>query len=404
MARDKQQRYTVGRETARRLKQGHPWVLADRFTANWPKAERGSLLRLVDEKGQFLGTGLYDPGARIVARRLSTETVCLDHNWLARVLERCRESRKWVDFGDSEVERMVNAEGDGLPGLTVDRYGSFLMIQYYTLAWEPHLDHLAGALQEVFSPQGIYCKYRPQETRKLASAKQRQQGWLLAGEAAPQNMTIRENGLNYRIDLVNDLHTGLFHDQRQNRLEFRRLAAGAKVLNLFAYTGAFSLAAASGGALQVTSVDVAGRYLDWARENFKLNDIDPDDYEFITGDCFMVLDRMHRDGRDFDIVLMDPPSFSTTHKSRFTTLGGTAELVEKSLRLIPSGGLLITSSNLQKLALADYVKELRKGANNVGRQLQVLHVGGQGDDFPWTASFPEGNYLKYVVSVVKDSC
>ncbi len=114
------------------------------------------------------------------------------------------------------------------------------------------------------------------------------------------------------------------------------------------------------------------------------------------------MDRLHQSGRTFDIVFMDPPSFSTTRKSRFTTVGGTSELVTKALRLIPAGGLFISSSNLQKMTLADYIKELRKGANSAGRQMQVIHVSGQADDFPWTTSFPEGNYLKFVVSVVQD--
>jgi 23S rRNA (cytosine1962-C5)-methyltransferase len=251
---------------------------------------------------------------------------------------------------------------------------------------------------------GIYCKYRPQETRKLASGKESRspQGWLLAGDPAPQDLTVRENGLNYRIDLVKDLHTGLFHDQRQNRLEFRRQAAGCQVLNLFAYTGAFSVAAAAGGATQVTSVDASGRYLDWARDNFKLNGIDPANHEFITGDCFVELDRLAKAGRSFDLVFVDPPSFSTTRKSRFTTSGGTADLVQKVLRLMPTGGVLVTSSNLQKMPLEKYLKELRKGCLAAGRHLQVVEVSGQADDFPVSPSFPEGHYLKYVVSVVQD--
>jgi 23S rRNA (cytosine1962-C5)-methyltransferase len=152
----------------------------------------------------------------------------------------------------------------------------------------------------------------------------------------------------------------------------------------------------------VTSIDAAGRYLDWARENFRLNGISSEDHEFVTGDCFVELDRLARAGRTFDIVFMDPPSFSTTSKSRFTTSGGTAELVQKALKLLTSGGLLVTSSNLQKMALPDYLKELRKGSLAVGRHLQVVKVSGQADDFPFTVCFPEGNYLKYVVSVVQD--
>jgi 23S rRNA (cytosine1962-C5)-methyltransferase len=386
------------------LNLGHPWVIADRFTSRWPKGECGSLIELISEKGDSLGTALYDPGARIVARRLSTSVIQLDQQWLTGMLEQAQQSRSWLDFGDSDVARLVNAEGDGLPGLTVDRYGDYLMVQCYTSAWNKHLELLATALQEVYSPVGIYCKHRPQETRKLAAGRESNapNGWLLAGDPAPQDLTVRENGLNYRVDMVKDLHTGLFHDQRQNRIEFRRQAAGCRVLNLFAYTGAFSVAAAAGGAVKVTSVDASGRYLDWARDNFKLNGITPEDHEFITGDCFVELDRMAKAGRSFDLVFVDPPSFSTTRKSRFTTSGGTAELVQKILRLVSPGGLLVTSSNLQKMPLEKYMKELRKGSLAVGRHLQVVAVSGQADDFPFSPSFPEGQYLKYVVSVVQD--
>ncbi len=397
-------RCVIGSETVRMLNLGHPWVIADRYTSRWPKAAPGRLLELVSEAGDSMGTALYDPDSRIVARRLSAQVIALDRYWLVKRLEQARKSRNWLNYGDTTVARLVNAEGDHLPGLTVDRYGDFLMVQYYTQAWEGYLQLLASALQEVYAPRGIYAKYRPQETRKIAAGKKARppQGRLLAGQDAPNNLTVRENGLIYRIDLIKDLHTGLFHDQRQNRLEFRRQAAGCRVLNLFAYTGAFSVAAAAGGAVQVTSVDAAGRYLDWACENFRLNDMTTEGHEFLTGDCFVELDRMARSGRFFDIILMDPPSFSTTRKSRFSTSGGTADLVQKSLRLLPPGGLLVTSSNLQKMSLDDYLKELRKGSLAVGRQLQVVSVSGQADDFPFTASFPEGNYLKYVVSVVQE--
>jgi len=404
LSKSKHIRCTIGSETVRMLNLGHPWVIADRYTSRWPQVKCGSLIELMSESGESMGTALYDSDSRIIARRLSAKAVELDRNWLVARLEQAQKSRNWLDFGDTTVARLVNAEGDGLPGLTVDRYGDFLMVQYYTSAWEGYLPLLATALQEVYAPQGIYSKYRPQETRKLAAGKKGRppQGRLLAGQAAPADLTVRENGLLYRIDLAKDLHTGLFHDQRKNRLEFRRLAAGCRVLNLFAYTGAFSVAAAAGGAVQVTSVDAAGRYLDWACENFRLNEITPEGHEFITGDCFVELDRLAKAGRCFDIILMDPPSFSTTNKSRFSTSGGTADLVQKSLRLLTPGGLLVTSSNLQKMSLENYLKELRKGSLAVGRQLQVVSVSGQSDDFPFTASFPEGNYLKYVVSVVQD--
>jgi len=401
---NKRPRCQVGAETVRMLKLGHPWVIADHYTARWPQAVCGDLIELTAQDGSFLGTALYDDGARVVARRLSTEMMTLDRSWMAKRLQQAYASREWLDLGETTVCRLVNAEGDGLPGVTVDRYGDFLMVQYYTPAWEPHLDMLVAALQEIYTPAGIYGKFRPQDTRKLVAGNKVRapQGSLLAGRPAPHGLTVRENGLLYRIDLIEDLHPGLFHDQRQNRLEFRRLAAGCRVLNLFAYTGAFSVAAAAGGAEQVTSVDASGRYLDWAQDNFRINGIDPGSYEFITSDCFVELDRLARAGRSFDVVFMDPPSFSTTRRSRFTTRGGTAELVQRALQLLPPAGLLVTSSNLQKMSITDYLKELRKGSLAAERPLQVVGVSGQAGDFPFMASFPEGEYLKYVVSVVQD--
>lgn len=403
----KQARYPrciVGPETARMLNLGHPWVIADRYTARWPRAEPGNLVRLEAEDGTFLGTALYDRGPRIVARRLSTAAINLDKGWLISVLDRASQSRGWLALGDTTVTRLINAEGDGLPGVTIDRYGDFLLVQYYTPAWERHLPVLVEAMQAVYSPRGVYGKHRPQDTRKLAAGTHQRPtlGRLLAGARVPEQLMVLEHGLRYRVDLVKDLHTGLFLDQRQNRLDFRRQSAGCNVLNLFAYTGAFSVAAAAGGAVQVTSVDASGRYLEWARDNFRLNDIAPSGHEFFTGDCFQELDRMARQGRSFDIILMDPPSFSTTGRSRFTTGGGTADLVEKALRLLGSGGLLVTSSNLQKMSLPDYLKQLRLGCSKAGRQLQVIKIAGQSEDFPFTVSFPEGQYLKYVVSVVQE--
>jgi 23S rRNA (cytosine1962-C5)-methyltransferase len=378
------------------LRLGHPWVIADRYTARWPKAPCGALAELVDEAGAPLGTALLEPGARVVARLLDSATITPDAAWFGARLQAAGRLRNWLELGDSNVWRLVNGEGDGLPGLTVDRYADYLLLQLYTPAWEPHLPAVTAALQQVFSPLGIYAKGRPAETRGKGAAVK---GELLLGQAAPQPLLVTEHALHFKVDLAGELHTGLFLDQRANRQAFRRLAAGQRVLNLFAYTGAFSVAAAAGGATQVTSVDAAPRYLDRARENFRLNGIDPGVHEFLAGDCFAELEKLHRSGRQFDVVLMDPPSFSTVRSSRFTTSGGTSDLVQRALALLPPGGLLITSSNHQKVDLPDYVKELRRGALAAGRELRVIETAGQGGDFPWPVTFPEGRYLKYLVSV-----
>lgn len=395
---DKRPRCVIGPETVRMLQLGHPWVIADRYTARWPKAGCGALADLVDESGKRFGTALIDPAARVVARLLACDRISLDAGWVGSRLAAAERLRCRLERGDTTVWRLVNGEGDGLPGLTVDRYGDHLLVQYYTRAWEPHLAAVVQALQEACQPRGIYGKFRPQQTRAAGADIK---GQLLAGTRAPEPLVVVENGLRYRVDLAGDLHTGLFLDQRDNRSAFRRLSAGQRVLNLFAYTGAFSVAAAAGGAARVTTVDASSRYLDGARENFRLNGLDPASHDFIAGDCFAELEKLARNGRSFDLILMDPPSFSTVRDSRFTTSGGTAELVQRALGLLPPGGVLITSSNHQKIDLADYLKELRRGALAAGRELRVIATAGQGGDFPYPVTFPEGRYLKYVVSVAE---
>jgi 23S rRNA (cytosine1962-C5)-methyltransferase len=159
------------------------------------------------------------------------------------------------------------------------------------------------------------------------------------------------------------------------------------------------VAAAAAGATAVTSVDVSPHYTARARANFEANRLNPKRHEFIVGDCFSVMATFARDKRRFDIILMDPPSFSSTAKSRFTTRGGTSELVAAALALLDGGGVLICSSNHQKVDIADYLKELRRGALQAGCQLQVVSVVGQPEDYPYPVTFPEGRYLKYAVCV-----
>jgi 23S rRNA (cytosine1962-C5)-methyltransferase len=210
---------------------------------------------------------------------------------------------------------------------------------------------------------------------------------------------VQENGLAFLVELETGLNTGLFLDQRANRRDMMQRVPGKRLLNLFAYTGAFSVAAAAAGAAAVTSVDVSAAYLDWARQNFAANRLDPGLHSCIVGDCLSVLAELRQRKARFDVVLMDPPSFSTTAKSRFTTRQGTAELVAAALPLLPPGGLLVTSSNHQKVDLADYLKELRRGALQAGCELRVIRALGQPEDFPFPVTFPEGRYLKYLVSV-----
>lgn len=391
---------TIGPDTVRMLELGHPWVIADRYTKQWPQGQPGELISLVDEKNRELATALLDPRDRIVARVLGKGNLRLDSAWFENKLQQASLLRQQALLEETNAYRLVNGEGDGLPGLTVDRYGDYLMVQLYSAAWDAHLPALTKALQQVYQPQGIYRKLRPQETRQLeAKSKSKTYSRVIAGAEAPVPLTVRENGLDYLVDLREGLNTGLFPDQRRNRRELMARAAGKRVLNLFAFTGAFSVAAAAAGAKQVTSVDVSQKYLDVARENFAINRLNPKRHRFIVADVFAALAKMRERKEKFDIILFDPPSFSTTKKSRFSTHGGTTKLVAETLPLLEKGGLMMSSSNHQKVSMEEYLKELRRGALQVGGDLRTIFTSGQPEDFPCPVTFPEGRYLKFVISV-----
>lgn len=391
----------VSNETARMLQLGHPWVIADATTRRWPKSlQAGQLAQLIDPQGQHLATALLDPTDRVVARVIDRRPLTtLSQEWVDAKLQRALELRTaQLQLDDSNAYRLVNAEGDGFPGLTIDRYAEYLMLQCFGRVWDNRLELLVNGLEELLKPAGIYLKYRPRQTRKLESKGGLPQNKLLRGRAVGRKLSVRENGLDFLVDLDQGLHTGLFMDQRENRRDLMSRCRGKRLLNLFSFTAAFSVAAAFSGALETVSVDASATYLDWARDNFSINRLNPKQHRFITGDCFNALEDLIASKETFDLVLMDPPSFSTTRKSRFTTRGGTSDLVNKAMSLLGNDGLLITSSNHQKVDIADYLKELRRGALSAGSDLQVLKLCGQGGDFPYTVGFPEGRYLKYVIS------
>ena len=380
-------RRRVGPETVRMLELGHPWVIADRHTRQWPAGRPGDLIELCDEAGALLATALLDPGERIVARVLGPGRVRLDAGWVEQRLVVAKNLREHhLALGETDAYRLVNGEGDGLPGLTVDRYRDHLMIQLFSGAWRPHLPLLVGALQKHFAPVGIYEKLRPQQTRELAAAgPDKRYARLLSGEPAAGRQPVTENGLTFLVELEEGLNTGLFLDQRDNRRDFMTRVGGAQVLNLFAYTGAFSVAAAVAGAKRVTSVDASAAYLDWARENFGANRLNPRRHEFLVGDCFTLLEEMVEEGRRFDVVLMDPPSFSTTARNTFTTRGGTSALVAQALRLLPAGGLLITCLQSpegrrwrvsQGAASGDAGRRLRVAGHRPARATRRLPLSG----------------------------
>ncbi len=204
------QKCIVGPETSRMLELGHPWVLADRYTKKWPQGNVGDLIALSNQKGDFLATALYDPDDRIVARVLDKNKIQLNAKWLEKRMQQAVDLRRQALLEETDSYRLINSEGDGLPGLTLDRYGDYLMLQLYCRAWETHLELLKKVMQSVYQPQGIYRKFRPQETRALeAKSPSKEYSRLIAGRAATVPLRVKENGLTFLVDLRAGLNTGL---------------------------------------------------------------------------------------------------------------------------------------------------------------------------------------------------
>ena len=387
----------VGADVAWRIRAGHPWVFRDGLGGRPLPVPTGAEVDVLDGTGAFVARGLYDPEGPIALRVFSREPgVSLDRNTIRARVDAARRLRERLLPPSLTAFRVVHGEADGLPGVTVDRYGEFLVVHLYTPALEPFAPALREALASVWSPRGIYEQHR---FRPQTGEGQRAPAQLVHGEVAPIEVEAQEGDLKFVVDVTAPLGTGLFTDLRAGRLAVGRLAAARRVLNLFSYTGAFSLHAARGGAKEVVSVDLAARAHARARRNLQVNGLGEEGHEFIAGDAAKVLARMAERGRRFDLVVVDPPSFAQGKGRVFVAQKDYRDLVEAALAVTAPGGLLCCASNTAKLALDDFDRILGDGASRARRTLAVVERCGLPPDFPVPAGFPEGHYLKFEICV-----
>lgn len=379
-------------DVARRVRDGHPWVFEDALQGRKLPQSCGDTVDLVDTSGDFLARAVFDPGGplalRIYAREAGTELAPA-----RSVQEAAALRRSLLDIDPSSCLRVLNGDSEGLPALNADRYGDYLVITMYSAVAERYVDQAVDALVEAWRPSGVYLQRRHQPAPQ---GKPRPPGELIRGTAAQPEVVVSEGPFRFAVDVSAPLGTGIFPDMRLGRQLVAKIAGGRRVLNCFSYTGAFSLVAALGGAKQVVSVDSAARAHARATRNFHLNGLDDGDdrFEFLTGDSFAVLARMAERKRRFDLVVLDPPTFSSTKGRTFTALKDYAELVAASLSLLDDGGLLLAASNAAKLPDVDFERAIGRGAERVQRRAVIVDRFGQPADYPAAPGFPEGRYLK----------
>lgn len=377
------------------LVSGHPWI----YRNHLPKHNLEGGEWIVVRSGGTQAYGLYDASSPIAVRLFFHEPLGAvtraPQTEMAHRLVQALELRARFFDAQTNAYRLVFGEGDFLPGLTIDRYERFAVVQTY-----------ADALQTIL-PDVIRTLTR--EQGKLTFHPQRCKGVLtrdenglqaLWGELPPPELTISENGLRMIANLYDGQKTGLFLDHRDNRSLIERFSRGKRVLNLFSYTGAFSLYAARGGAQSVTSVDIAEAAILDAQRNFQLNGFDPDDHEFIVQDCFSLLEEYARQGRRFDLVIVDPPSLARSKQSRYAAARAYARLNRLALKCVEPGGLLATASCTSQIFPEHFKEILSQAATETSKRVQILQENGQAIDHPVPVSFPEGRYLKFILARV----
>ena len=377
---------------------GHPWLYADAVPAI-AGARTGELVTLLGQGRRPIGQAIFDAESPIALRVLSTrrDEPAGPALWRRRVADAWALRRATLDLRATDAFRLLHGEGDRLPGVVVDHYAGFLVLKLDTPAWLPHLSDLRDALLATCAPRGIF--FKGLSGAKAHGDEPGPRG--LAGEDPPAHIEVREHGMRLRVDVRRGQKTGLFLDQRENRALVRQVARGRRVLNLFAYTGGFSLAAALGGATRVSSVDIARGAIEGARDNFAANSLDPAAHAFYAADAFEHLAACAAAREDFDLVIVDPPSFAPRKQALRAAEAAYTRLNAAAIRQVTPGGLVACASCSSHVTMDMFLKILRESARVARRALRVLEVRQEPADHPTPLHFPEGRYLKFVLALAE---
>lgn len=379
---------------------GHPWVFAQAVQRVEGGASPGDEVLVVDPQGNRLGRGLYAPRSAIVVRLFTHDPeVAVDAALIRKRLERARARRLAMGLPSDEpgnetnAYRLVHAEGDGLPGLIVDVYGDVVAVQLNTIGMKLREGLVFELLHELLAPRAILDR-TPAEAGRLEGFEPGQ--GIVRGDTELTELHFTDRGFRFTVPLGLGHKTGYYLDQRPLRERVEQLAKGKRVLDAFSFVGTFSLAAARGGAWEVTAVDQSAIALEVGAECARINGL-AERIRFVRGDAKEALDRASQKG-GFDLVICDPPKLAPTRANKEAALGGYRRLAAAGCRATKPGGTLVLCSCSSAVGMEDLVRALALGARDANVQAVVSERFVQGADHPVPAAFPEGLYLKSVVA------
>jgi 23S rRNA (cytosine1962-C5)-methyltransferase len=382
-----------GKERAAR--QRHPWIFSGAVARVQGYVGRGDAVDVCDAQGEWLARGTWSSGSQIRARLFTWQPdEPLDSDLIGRRIERAIAARALLGYGrEGSAYRVIYAESDGLPGLVVDRYGEFLAVQLLTQGMAARAEPIVRLLAELLRPRGIYersdAEVREKEDLPPAEG-------LLWGEEPPEALMVEQDGLRFAVDIRGGQKTGAYLDQAVNRHRVAAYCADRDVLDCFCYAGAFTLAVGRAGARHVTAVDSSAAALELLASNIALNDV-PAMIEPVAEDVFKRLRQYRHEGRQFDVVVLDPPKFAHSQGQIERAARGYKDINLIAMQILRPGGVLATFS-CSGLVGADLFQKIVFGAAlDSGRDVQIIERLTQAPDHPTLLTFPEGEYLKGLI-------
>jgi len=377
----------------------HPWVLDSAVLRVDGTPADGAVVDLATHDGQFVARGLWNSASRLRVRLYAFDAAArLDDAWWRSRIEAAVRLRRTLGLDDPEgAARLVNSEGDDLSGLIVDRYGDSLAVQVTALAMAERLELICDALETLVAPKGILLRGAERGLAKLEGLHLADR--LVRGTAPTGPIFVREHGLRFGVDLAAGQKTGYYLDQRDNRQAAARYARGRRVLDMFCYSGGFSVACAvAGRAASVLAVDSSAKATALAKANADLNGAANVTVE--TADAFEKLDALAAAGERFGMVVLDPPKFARSRGSLEDALRAYHRINRVALGLLEPGGILVTCSCSGSVSRDDFLEMLAGVAQRARRPIQLLECRGAGPDHPVSVSCLEGEYLKCVIARV----